>query len=161
MKITHHSAVTVHYRLSEQKGELIEDSFGSEPMYYLHGAQNMIPALEAALEGKEVGDKVDVDIAAKDAYGEYNDVLCQEVPMSAFGDVEDIVPGMRFMADTDNGELPVMITEVKDETVVVDGNHPLASKDLNFHVEVIEIREATQEEVLHGHIHAPGASCGH
>ncbi len=161
MKITKNSAVTVHYRLSEKAGELIEDSFAAEPMYYLHGANNMIPALEAALEGKAKGEKVDVEVAAKDAYGEPQEALIQEVPLSAFGDVEDIVPGMRFMAETDGGQVPVVVTEVKNESIIVDGNHPLTGKDLNFHLEVVDVREATEEELAHGHIHAPGASCGH
>ncbi|RLV61445.1 peptidylprolyl isomerase [Parashewanella curva] len=161
MKITKHSAVTVHYRLSEKTGELIEDSFAAEPMYYLHGANNMIPALESALEGKAKGEKVDVEVAAKDAYGEPQEELIQEVPLTAFGEIEDIVPGMRFMAETDNGQVPVVVTEVKDESIIVDGNHPLTGKDLSFHLEVVDVREATEEEVAHGHIHAPGASCGH
>ena len=162
MKITKHSAVSIHYRLTDSTGELIEDSFAAEPMSYLHGTQSMIPGLEASLEGKAVGDKVDVLVKAKDGYGELNDALTQEVPISAFGDVEDIVPGMRFMAETDNGEIPVQITEVKDDTVIVDGNHPLAGKDLNFHVEVLEIREATEEELAHvSHPCHDGSSCSH
>ncbi|RJY12552.1 peptidylprolyl isomerase [Parashewanella spongiae] len=161
MKIAQHSAVTVHYRLTDADGQLIEDSFDAEPMLYLHGANNMIPGLEAALEGKIVGDKIDVTIAAKDGYGEIVEELRQEVPLDAFGDIEDIAPGMRFMAETDNGEIPVQITEVKDDTVIVDGNHPLSGKDLSFHVEVIEVRTATENEIDHGHIHAAGSDCEH
>ncbi len=168
MKITKHSAVSIHYRLKDSNGEVIEDSFSAEPMHYLHGTQSMIPGLEAELEGKSAGDKIDVVVDAKDAYGEHNKALTQEVPVSAFGDIEDITPGMRFIAETDNGELPVRVTEVKDETVIVDGNHPLAGQDLSFHVEVVAVREATEKELSHGHTHekkedscSGSCSCSH
>lgn len=82
------------------------------------------------------------------------------MPLEAFGDIEDIVPGMRFIAETEMGQRPVQVTEVKDTVVVVDGNHPLAGQALNFSVEVMDVREATAEEVAHGHIHAAGG-CGH
>ncbi|SQH75630.1 FKBP-type peptidyl-prolyl cis-trans isomerase SlyD [Shewanella benthica] len=159
MKITQHSAVSIHYRLTDEKGELIEDSFEGEPMLYLHGTENMIPGLEAELEGKVAGDKLDVTVAAENGYGPYHDGLRQEVPLSAFGDIEDIVPGMRFIADTEMGQRPVQVKEIKDDVVVVDGNHPLAGQSLHFSVEVLEVREATAEEIAHGHIHAHG-SCG-
>ena len=161
MKITKHSAVSIHYRLKDSNGQVIEDSFSAEPMHYIHGTQSMIPGLEAALEGKSVGDKIDVVVPAKEGYGERQDTLIQEVPISAFGDIEDIVPGMRFVAETDNGEIPVQITEVKDDSVIVDGNHPLAGEDLYFYVEVVAVREATEEELAHGHVHGDGSSCAH
>ena len=159
MKITQHSAVSIHYRLTDEKGELIEDSFDGEPMLYLHGTGNMIPGLETELEGKVAGDKLDVTVGAENGYGPYHDGLRQEVPLSAFGDIEDIVPGMRFIADTEMGQRPVQVKEIKDDVVVVDGNHPLAGQSLHFSVEVLEVREATAEEIAHGHIHAHG-SCG-
>ena len=160
MKITQHCAVSIHYRLSDEQGRVIEDSFEAEPMLYLHGTENMIPGLENELEGKVAGDKLDVTVDAANGYGPYHDGLRQEVPLSAFGDVEDIVPGMRFIAETEMGQRPVQVIEVKDDVVVVDGNHPLAGQALNFVVEVIEVREATSEEIAHGHIHAHGSSCG-
>lgn len=159
MKISEKCAVTIHYKLSNAQGELIESSFEGEPMVYLHGAQNMIPGLEAALEGKELGEKLDVVVEAEQGYGAYHEGLKQEVPITAFGDVEDIVPGMRFMAETDQGQRPVQVTEIKDDIIVVDGNHPFAGQNLHFSVEIVEVREATEEEVSHGHIHAHG-SCG-
>ncbi|MBB1269219.1 peptidylprolyl isomerase [Shewanella sp. SR44-3] len=160
MKITKHAAVTIHYRLSDQQGLLIESSFEGEPMVYLHGTGNLIPGLEAELEDKIVGDKLEANIPAEQAYGLYHDGLKQEVPIDAFGDVEDIVPGMRFIAETEMGQRPVQVIEVKDDVVVVDGNHPLAGQALNFSIEVIEVREATEEELAHGHVHAAGG-CGH
>ncbi|MGL6121614.1 MAG: peptidylprolyl isomerase [Shewanella sp.] len=159
MKITQHSAVTIHYRLSDQEGRLLEDSFDSEPMLYLHGTENLIPGLEAALDGKTQGEKLDVTISAEEAYGPYHDGLRQAVPLEAFGDIEDIVPGMRFIAETEMGQRPVQVMEVKDDVVIVDGNHPLAGQSLNFSVEIVEVREASAEEIAHGHIHAQGG-CG-
>ncbi|MGL4713785.1 MAG: peptidylprolyl isomerase [Shewanella sp.] len=159
MKITQHSAVTIHYRLSDQEGRLLEDSFDSEPMLYLHGTENLIPGLEAALDGKTQGEKLDVTISAEEAYGPYHDGLRQAVPLEAFGDIEDIVPGMRFIAETEMGQRPVQVMEVKDDVVIVDGNHPLAGQSLNFSVEIVDVREASAEEIAHGHIHAQGG-CG-
>ncbi|MGS0825253.1 peptidylprolyl isomerase [Shewanella sp. 0m-8] len=160
MKITEKCAVSIHYRLSDAKGQLVESSFEAEPMIYLHGAENMIPGLEAALEGKAQGDTLDVTVDAEQGYGPYHDGLRQEVPISAFGDIEDIVPGMRFIAETEMGQRPVQVTEVKDDVVIVDGNHPLAGQSLVFNVEVLEVRAATEEEIAHGHIHAHGGGCG-
>ncbi|MEM6184081.1 peptidylprolyl isomerase [Shewanella vaxholmensis] len=159
MKITQHSAVTIHYRLSDQEGRLLEDSFDSEPMLYLHGTENLIPGLEAALDGKTKGEKLDVTISAEEAYGPYHDGLRQAVPLEAFGDIEDIVPGMRFIAETEMGQRPVQVMEVKDDVVIVDGNHPLAGQSLNFSVEIVDVREASAEEIAHGHVHAQGG-CG-
>lgn len=159
MKITQNCAVSIHYRLTNEQGEQIESSFEGEPMVYLHGADNMIPGLETQLEGRVSGDKLDVTVAPEDAYGPYQDGLKQEVPLAAFGDIKDIAPGMRFVAETDMGQRPVQVTEVKDDVVIVDGNHPLAGQSLAFSVEVLEVREATSEEIAHGHIHAHGGSC--
>ncbi|MFV7782823.1 peptidylprolyl isomerase [Shewanella marisflavi] len=161
MIITQHTAVSIHYSLTNQQGELIESSFEGEPMLYLHGAENMIPGLEKALEGKSVGDKLEVTVEAEEAYGPYHDGLRQDVPLAAFGDIEDIVPGMRFIAETEMGQRPVQVTEVKDDVVVVDGNHPLAGQTLNFSVEVLSVREASEEEIAHGHIHVAGGCGGH
>lgn len=159
MKITKNKVVKIHYRLNNQQGEELESSFEMEPMEYLHGAQNIIPGLETALEDKESGEIIDVTIDAEQAYGPYHEGLRQEVPLTAFGDIEDIIPGMRFIAETEMGQRPVQITEVKDETVIVDGNHPLAGQALTFHVNVVDVRDATEEEVEHGHIHSHGG-CG-
>ncbi|QSX35415.1 peptidylprolyl isomerase [Shewanella avicenniae] len=158
MQITQNSAVTIHYRLTDTQGKLIESSFDADPMVYLHGMGNLIPGLENALEGKTSGEKLDVTIDCEQAYGPYHDGLRQEVPLEAFGDIQDIVPGMRFIAETEMGQRPVQVTEVRDNTVVVDGNHPLAGQSLVFSVEVMDVREATAEELAHGHIHAHGHS---
>ena len=151
--ITKNKVVTIHYRLNTHDGDLIESSFEQEPMVYLHGSQNIIIGLEKELEGKAIGDTFKVDICASDAYGDYLDHLCQTVPKEAFGKYTDLKPGMRFTAETDVGPHPVQVVEVHDNEVVVDGNHPLAGQDLTFEIEVMAVRDATQTEISHGHVH--------
>ncbi len=116
--------------------------------------------LENALEGKAVGDKFEVRVKPEEAYGEYNENMVQRVPKDVFQGVDELVVGMRFIADTDIGPLPVVITEVAENDVVVDGNHMLAGQELLFSVEVVATREATLEEIAHGHIHQEGGCCG-
>ena len=126
-------------------------------MAYLHGAGNIIPGLEKALTGKSVGDQMVVEVSAEEGYGPVQKELIQEVPRSSFQGVDSIEVGMQFEAQTgQGGAVPVTVTLVTDETVTVDGNHPLAGKDLNFDVTIADVREATAEELEHGHIHGPG-----
>jgi len=159
MTITANSAVTFHYTLTDTDGVELDSSTDQEPLAYLHGHNNIIPGLENALEGRASGDSLDVTIEPAEAYGIINPEMVQEVPRSSFEGVEDIQPGMRFQADTNQGPVPVVITAVSEETVTVDGNHPLAGKTLNFSVTVESVREATADELEHGHIHGP--SCSH
>ncbi len=160
MKISKHHVVTLHYCLKNEAGEEIENSFNSAPMQYLHGTGSMIPGLEQALEGHDVGDEFEVQVTAEDAYGAYHPALVQDIPRAAFQGVGDIAPGMRFMAQTDQGPHPVVVTEVNDDSVKVDGNHPLAGQNLHFSVSIEEIREATEDEIAHGHLHGHGGCCG-
>ena len=148
--------VSMHYKLSDHAGELIESSFEAEPMPYLHGYGNIIPGLEAELEGASVGDKLTVTVAPKDGYGERIEQMVQVVPREAFQGVEEIVPGMQFQAETDQGPRSVTVTGVNDKEVTVDGNHPLAGVTLVFEVEVMALRLASKEELSHGHVHGPG-----
>ncbi|GLP97165.1 peptidylprolyl isomerase [Paraferrimonas sedimenticola] len=159
MKICENKVVTLHYRLHDDQGQLIESSFDSEPMQYLHGAENMIPGLEVQLEGKQVGDTMTAEVPADQAYGDYQESLRQSVPIEAFGNVEDIIPGMRFIAETDVGQRPVQVVEVSENEVVVDGNHPLAGVALSFEVEVVEVRDASADEIAHGHVHPEASDC--
>ena len=154
MHIAEQSVVSIHYTLTNDAGETLDTSDGREPLVYIHGAQNIIPGLENELTGKSVGDSFDVTIQPEEAYGTVNPELVQTVPHSAFEGVEKVEPGMQFQARGDNGETQVItVTEVGDSGVTVDGNHPLAGQVLNFSVRVEEIREATEEEIAHGHIH--------
>lgn len=156
MSIAQHKVVTVHYKVVDvETATVIDSSEGGEPMTYLHGAQNIIPGLENALEGKQVGDEFEVTVAPEDAYGDYSDERIQVVPVAAFEGVEQVEPGMAFTADTEQGPVNLIVTEVTDTEVTVDANHPLAGKSLQFSVTVEAIRDASDEEVAHGHVHGP------
>ena len=157
MTIKHNSAVCFHYTLTDDDGQQLDSSAGGEPLAYLHGAGNIVPGLENALEGKSIGDSMTVAVPAADGSGESQPELIQEVPRESFQGVDDIQVGMQFEAQTGNGQsVPVTVTGVTDEFVTVDGNHPLAGKNLNFDVSITDVRDASQEELDHGHIHGPG-----
>jgi len=157
MTIAQHKVVTIHYKVVDvDSGEVIDSSEGGQPMTYLHGAQNIIPGLEQALEGKQVGDEFEVTVAPADAYGEYSDERVQQVPMAAFEGVEKVEPGMAFTAQTEHGPISLIVTEVDEATVTVDANHPLAGKSLQFSVKIESVRDASEEEMAHGHVHGEG-----
>ncbi|MCA6064634.1 FKBP-type peptidyl-prolyl cis-trans isomerase [Thalassolituus marinus] len=157
MTIAQQKVVTIHYKVVDvDSGEVIDSSEGGQPMTYLHGAQNIIPGLEQALEGKQVGDEFEVTIAPADAYGDYSDERVQQVPMEAFQGVEKVEPGMAFTAQTEHGPVNLIVTEVDETTVTVDANHPLAGKALNFSIKVESVRDASEEEMAHGHVHGEG-----
>ncbi len=160
MNIEKNIVVSLAYKVKLEDGVVVDQATAEAPLDYLHGHNNLISGLEAELEGKKAGDAFSVTIAPEDAYGEHNDALVQRVPAEVFQGVEQIEVGMRFLADTDQGEIPVEITEVDGDEVVVDGNHMLAGQALTFDVEVIATREATAEEAEHGHINQDD-DCGH
>ncbi|AOA58067.1 peptidylprolyl isomerase [Acinetobacter larvae] len=153
--IANNHVVSFHYTLTNAEGEVLDKSQG-EPLPYLHGAGNIIPGLEKALEGKKVGDKFVVNVPAAEGYGEYNPDLVQEVPKNMFQGVDNIEAGMQFQAQTDDGVQIVTVKAVEGETILVDANFPLAGQDLTFDVEIVDIREASAEELEHGHVHGAG-----
>ena len=159
MQISDNKVALIHYTLTSTEGEVIDTSEGAEPLAYLHGHNNLISGLEQELSGKQQGDKLNVSVEPEQAYGPVVEEMIQTVPRDAFTGVEEINIGMRFEASTAGGPVSVVVTEVSDETVTVDGNHPLAGKTLNFAVEVVEVREASEDELAHGHVHGPG--CQH
>lgn len=154
MNISENSIVTLHFTVSTTDGTQIDSSRDKEPMVYMQGSHYLIKGLEDELMGKKAGDKFDLNIAPELAYGERHDELVQMVPKSMFEGME-VEVGMTFRATTDDGDQSVMIIDITDEDVVVDGNHPLAGVELHFDVEVLEVREATQDELAHGHAHGP------
>ncbi len=162
MKIEKNVVASLAYKVMMEDGVVVDQSTADAPLDYLHGHNNLITGLEKELEGKVAGDKFSVTVAPEDAYGEHNDALVQRVPADVFQGVEQIEVGMRFLADTDQGPIPVEVTEVDGDEVVVDGNHMLAGQTLTFEVEVMATREATAEEIEHGHIHIhqAGGCCG-
>ena len=146
----------MHYNLKDAQGEQLDSSEGQEPLVYLQGAGNIIVGLEEQLLGKAVGDSVNAVVSAEKGYGEPLEALVQTVPKEAFGDeIDNVEVGMRFQAETEQGPVPVVVTAVDDKTVTVDGNHPLAGKELHFDVTITDIREASAEEIEHGHVHGP------
>ncbi|MEI8609296.1 peptidylprolyl isomerase [Enterovibrio norvegicus] len=160
MKVTNDVVVSIAYQVKNEDGILVDESTKASPLQYLQGHNNLIVGLENAIEGREAGDVFEVTVAPEDAYGEYLDAMVQRVPADVFQGVDEITVGMRFLADTDQGPIPVEVTEVDGDEVVVDGNHMLAGQTLTFNVEVVELRAATEEEIEHGHIHQAGG-CGH
>ncbi|MCX8577918.1 MULTISPECIES: peptidylprolyl isomerase [unclassified Gilliamella] len=160
MKIAKNTVVSLAYQVRTKDGVLVDEATTVAPLEYLQGAGNLLQELENALEGHQVGDKFDVELI--NAYGDFNDALVQNVPRDVFVGVDELEVGMRFFADTDHGALPVEITAIDGDTVTIDGNHMLAGQDLKFNVEVLAIREATEEEIAHGHIHSEhGHEHGH
>ena len=148
------SVVSMHYKLTNAGGELLDSSEGREPLTYLHGAGNIIPGLENALVGKVAGDSLQVEITPAEGYGEVRQELLQVVPREAFQGVEQIEPGMAFQAQGQDGKTrQIVVREINGNDITVDGNHPLAGVDLHFDVQIIEVREASAEEVAHGHAH--------
>ncbi|MEZ9927011.1 peptidylprolyl isomerase [Vibrio breoganii] len=160
MKIDNNSVVSLAYQVKVEEGVVVDQAGVDAPLDYLHGHNNLVVGLEKALAGRTIGDKFSVTVAPEEAYGEHSDAMVQRVPADVFQDVDQIEVGMRFLADTDQGPIPVEITEVDGDEVVVDGNHMLAGQTLTFDVEVVAIREATESEIEHGHIHKEGG-CGH
>nr|WP_196158660.1 peptidylprolyl isomerase [Reinekea sp. G2M2-21] len=154
--IEENKVVSLNYTVKDEHGEVIDTSEGGDPLTYLHGANNIISGLEAALVGKAAGDSFDTVVAPADGYGEYNEEMVQVVPRSAFEGVESIEPGMVFTAQTQGGPVQLMVTGVEEDDITVDPNHPLAGKTLHFTGSVVEVRDATEEELAHGHVHGPG-----
>ncbi|MDQ6981971.1 MAG: peptidylprolyl isomerase [Mariprofundus sp.] len=159
MQIAKDKVVSIHYTLKNDAGSMIDSSESAEPLIYLHGAQNIIPGLERALEGKVADDALEVSIEAVDAYGEYNKELTQVVPGNMFEGVDTLETGMEFQAETEQGVQVIRIVSVDGDDITIDGNHPLAGERLHFDVNVAEVRDATEDELSHGHVH--GDDCCH
>ena len=155
MKIEKDRVVRFHYTVSEQGSDSLETSKDREPLAILAGHGNIIPGLEQAMEGREAGEAFSVDVAAADAYGERRDNLTQRVPKKHFGD-QRLVPGMQVVLNTNFGPRAVTIHKVGMSVVDVDLNHPMAGRTLDFDVELLEVREATPEEIGHRHVHGDG-----
>jgi FKBP-type peptidyl-prolyl cis-trans isomerase SlyD len=160
MKIEKDRVVRFHYTVNERSaheaGETpIESSADREPLAILIGHGNIIPGLEKAMEGHEAGEKFGVDVAAVDAYGEIKEGLSQRVPKKHFGN-QRLAPGMQVVLNTNFGPRAVTIQKVGMSVVDVDLNHPMAGKDLHFDVEIVDVREASAEELEHGHVHGDG-----
>ena len=159
MQIADNMAVSIHYTLTNDDGEVLDSSISDEALVYLHGGGNIISGLEKALHGKVAGDKFNVRIAPEDAYGELMEEMIQVISRDMFEGIDNIEVGMQFHADVSSGTGVVKVVNIEDDDITIDGNHPLAGLALTFDVEVIDVRPATEEESAHGHIH--GAGCHH
>jgi FKBP-type peptidyl-prolyl cis-trans isomerase SlyD len=156
MPIAPDDVVTIHYTLRDDADEVIDSSAGGAPLAYLHGHGNIIPGLERELAGKNAGDRLKVRVAAVDGYGEYDRALVQQVPRRALKGIANLKVGMRLQAGAQHGERPVTVTRIAGDMVTLDGNHPLAGRNLQFEVEITAVRAATAEELAHGHVHGDG-----
>lgn len=156
MQIAKNAVVAIDYTLTDGDGQVLDTSQGRGPLAYLHGAGNIIPGLEKALEGKAEGEKVNVSVPPEEGYGQRDESLIQAVPKKMFAETAEPEPGMQFQAQGPDGARVLTILKVEDDQVTVDANHPLAGQELNFDVAVVNVREASEEEIEHGHVHEPG-----
>jgi FKBP-type peptidyl-prolyl cis-trans isomerase SlyD len=159
MQVADNTAVSIHYTLTNDEGEVLDSSVGGEALVFLQGAGNIISGLENALIGKAVGDKFNVRIPPEDAYGELADDMIDVISREMFEGIDEIEIGMQFHADVSSGPGIVTVVGIDGDNITIDGNHPLAGLALTFDVEVVDVRSATAEELSHGHIH--GAGCHH
>jgi FKBP-type peptidyl-prolyl cis-trans isomerase SlyD len=157
MQVGKDKVVSIDYTLTNNQGQVIDSSQGRDPLAYLHGKGNIIPGLEKALEGKAVGDNLKVAVQPEEGYGNHDPRMVQSVPKAAFKGVDNIQPGMQFQAQGPGGQARlVTVTKVDGDNVTVDANHPLAGQTLNFDVTVKGVRDASADELSHGHVHGPG-----
>ena len=156
MKITNNSVAAFHYTLKNDEGEVVDTSEGQEPLTYLHGAMNIVPGLEQTLEGLEAGQEFEVSIEAKDGYGLVNPDLVHSVTRQQLQGAEELTIGMMFTAQNGDQVAHFTVTEINGDDITVDGNHPMAGKNLHFTGKVDSVRESTAEEQEHGHVHGEG-----
>ncbi len=156
MKIGEKSVVAIDYTLKNDNGEILDSSEGREPLYYLQGYGNIIPGLEEALLEKEAGDTIQVSIPPEKAYGPRNEDAVVQVNRDQFEGVDDIQVGMEVQTQSEQGVQLFTVSKIFGDTIMLDGNHPLAGETLHFDVKVMEVREASEEELAHGHVHGPG-----
>jgi FKBP-type peptidyl-prolyl cis-trans isomerase SlyD len=153
MKINNDKVVVLHYAVSDIENTLIDSSYDDKPLAVIHGTGYLIPGLEQALTGHKAGDQLEVEVQAEQAYGQRIEEYVQTVPKAMFEEINDLAVGTQLRATTDDGEQTVIVIDVQDDEITVDGNHPLAGIDLKFDVEILEVREASKDELAHGHVH--------
>lgn len=155
MQISPDRVVTLHYTLKDDDGNIIDQSDDGS-FLYLHGAMNIVPGLEKALTGRRSGDEFSIKIPPEEAYGVKDPERIQEVPRDMFENNDELAVGAQFHAQGPDGDaIVVTIAQINEDNIVVDGNHSLAGMTLNFDVEVMDVREALEEEISHGHVHDP------
>ena len=156
------TVVQFHFTLTTDAGQEIESTTGADPMVYLHGANNLMPALETHLAGMTPGKNLDVTLAPEDGFGKRSSEGPQAWPRSAFPPDIELIPGMQFTATNDSGsDEDYWVLGMEEEMVYVDTDHPLAGESLRFVIDVISVRSATDEEIAHGHPHGPDGHAAH
>jgi FKBP-type peptidyl-prolyl cis-trans isomerase SlyD len=158
MNIEKNKVALIHYTLKDESGEILDSSEGRDPLAFIQGIGNIIIGLEEKLEGKAVGDKIETVIGPDKAYGVRSEENVHKVPLASFqpdGD-EKLEVGMQVRVETNQGVSLADVAAIEGEEVTLDLNHPLAGETLHFNVEVIDVRDATKEELDHGHAHGPG-----
>jgi FKBP-type peptidyl-prolyl cis-trans isomerase SlyD len=151
--IANSSVVTLDYQLKDDKGNTLDSSKENGPMVYIQGGEDVLQGIEDAVHGLSINDEVTITIPADQAYGEYDESKLASVPISAFSGLDNIYPGLTLQEETASGPVLVTIKEITDQLVQVDANHPLAGQNLTFDLQVVAVREATSEELDHGHVH--------
>lgn len=151
--------ISIHYTLTDKSGQTIDSSVGQEPLSYIEGGQQIIPGLEKQIQPLKTKDKKKIEVPADEAYGVRDERFVLEVPLDRLP-VKNLQIGQQFQVSEDPNSPPFMVTQVTATHAILDANHPLAGMDLTFDVEVVEIREATSEELQHGHVHGPGGHHG-
>jgi FKBP-type peptidyl-prolyl cis-trans isomerase SlyD len=156
MAVANKKVVSFHYTISNQQGEELESSREKQPMSYLHGYRNIIKGLEEAMTGREEGEQFQVTIDPADAYGERIESNIQRIPAKHFKEARRLEPGQLVSIKTKQGPVQATVIKIGRFNIDVDANHPMAGQTLIFDVEVTGIRDASQEEISHGHVHGPG-----
>lgn len=159
MQISANKVVSFHYRLNDAQGSQLESSYGAEPTVYLHGYSNLLAALEEAMLGKLAGDKINITLNPQQAYGDRREGAIQRIPIKHLKDApakNKLKPGAIVRVNTPNGPWEALVLKVGKFNVDIDSNHPLAGKTLSFDIEIVDVRDATEGELSHGHVHGVG-----
>ncbi len=159
MKIIAKKVGIINYTLKNGNGDTLDTSEGGEPLSYIHGMKNLIPGMEKVLEGREPGEKFNTVIPSEEAYGNRKEDFVNQVPLSNFPEKDSVKAGVQFEAKSEQGSRIATVVDIQGETVTVDFNHPLAGETLHFEVEVVDVRDATSDELSHGHVHT--GCCDH
>ena len=156
MKIEKNKVVSMHYTLKDDKGTVMDTSNGKSPLPFIQGNGQLIPGLESQIEGKEKGEKMNVTVAPADAYGEFRDDMIFKVSKEGFRGEEELQIGMQVEVELEQGKSIAVVSKIEGNDVTLDLNHPLAGQTLHFDVEIMDVRDATEEELSHGHVHGEG-----
>jgi len=154
MQVADKKAVSISYTLKDDAEKVLDTSEGRPPLVYLHGTGSIVPGLEKALEGKQSGDEVHVDLSAADAYGHRDENKIRKVPLRKLP-AGKVTVGTRYRVQTDGGPVSALVTAIQGDYATIDANHPLADMNLHFDVKVVDVRDATPDELAHGHAHGP------